>query len=126
MVFPTTGIALRLCGEVAGLLGIGDAHFVKTEAEIQENISLLLPNLVLFLKCLTLKEMNLVKLTLSLFPIQVAQFSLRGGCILPLTSSTAACNIADYFFLGGDHSLRGFQMRGVGPRQGKNSLGGKV
>lgn len=35
-------------------------------------------------------------------------------------------NIADQFFLGGPLNLRGFDMRGCGPRHDGNSIGGDV
>lgn len=39
-------------------------------------------------------------------------------------SNDMKINIADRFFLGGPLNLRGFDMRGCGPRQDGNSLGG--
>lgn len=35
-------------------------------------------------------------------------------------------SIADNFFLGGPLNLRGFEMRGVGPREEGHSLGGNT
>lgn len=39
-------------------------------------------------------------------------------------SNDMKINIADHFFLGGPLNLRGFDMRGCGPRHDGNSIGG--
>ncbi|KAJ1643867.1 hypothetical protein J3B02_003535 [Coemansia erecta] len=51
----------------------------------------------------------------------VLSSSLHGGLLWGARTS-----IADRFFLGGNTSVRGFEHRGIGPRDGEDSLGGDV
>lgn len=97
-IFPTDGTLRKITLELAGL--VGDAKFLKVESDFQYNRSLW--NEVVF------------------------QGSLRGGLFQPLSTSGLSYEINDLFFLGGPCSLRGFAMRGVGPRSQQNALGGKV
>ncbi|OMH79940.1 SAM50-like protein [Zancudomyces culisetae] len=48
----------------------------------------------------------------------------RGGLAIPIRNSKIG--ISDRFFLGGSTSLRGYQYRGVGPMDHKDSLGGNI
>ncbi|OLY81784.1 SAM50-like protein [Smittium mucronatum] len=58
------------------------------------------------------------------------QFSVvtvvRLGALVPLFDSIKNTNVSDRFFLGGPMSIRGFQYRGLGPVDGKDSLGGDL
>ncbi|PXF43933.1 Sorting and assembly machinery component 50-like [Gracilariopsis chorda] len=52
----------------------------------------------------------------------VLSLCARGG--VQVASKRAM--IADRFFVGGGNSLRGFESRGIGPRDGKDAIGGDV
>ena len=57
---------------------------------------------------------------------QVLQGGLKLGIFRPLDFRLPAYNSSDLFFLGGPHSLRGFEMKSLGPRSGNDVIGGKV
>ncbi|KAK2187041.1 hypothetical protein NP493_180g07002 [Ridgeia piscesae] len=86
-VMPTTGYCIELTQEIAGLGG--DAKYVRHETEFQAN-----------------------KL---LWYGTVVQLSLAGG-IMKTIQPGGNIRINDRFFLGGPLTLRGYEMKGVGPR----------
>lgn len=97
LIFPTTGNLIQFSTEVAGLGG--DIGFVKNELTMQTNWT---PH-----ECLTL------------------QLGLQSGLLRAITNDLKI-NIADKFFLGGPMGVRGFDMRGCGPRTDGNSTGGDM
>jgi len=56
---------------------------------------------------------------------QTFQLGLQSG-LLSAISNDMKISIADHFFLGGPLNLRGFDMRGCGPRYDGNSVGGEM
>ncbi|XP_032690267.1 sorting and assembly machinery component 50 homolog isoform X2 [Odontomachus brunneus] len=96
-IFPVTGSFMRLTTEMAGLGG--DIGFLKNELAMQTNWS---PH-----KYLTF------------------QLGFQSG-LLSAISNDMKINIADQFFLGGPLNLRGFAIRGCGPRYNGNSIGGGI
>ncbi|XP_018398360.1 PREDICTED: sorting and assembly machinery component 50 homolog [Cyphomyrmex costatus] len=96
-IFPMAGSLMRLTTEMAGLGG--DIGFLRNELAIQTNWS---PH-----KYLTF------------------QLGLQSG-LLSAISNDMKISIADHFFLGGPLNLRGFDMRGCGPRYEGNSVGGEM
>jgi len=97
-IFPYEGTLFRLTQEFAGLGG--NIGFFKNEVEVQAN--------------LPLGE-----------DISV-QGSLNAGILKPTQGDNKTITISDNFFLGGPLNLRGFDLRGVGPHQDGNSLGGTM
>ncbi|XP_012170427.1 sorting and assembly machinery component 50 homolog isoform X3 [Bombus terrestris] len=97
LIFPTMGSLVQFSTEVAGLGG--DIGFVKNELIMQTNWT----------------------------PHEYATFQLgfQSGLLRGI-SNDMKINIADQFFLGGPLNLRGFDMRGCGPRHDGNSIGGDV
>ncbi|XP_029038925.1 sorting and assembly machinery component 50 homolog B [Osmia bicornis bicornis] len=95
LIFPTSGSLVQFSTEVAGLGG--DIGFVKNELTVQTNWT---PH-----ECLTF------------------QLGLQSG-LLRGVNNEMKINIADQFFLGGPLNLRGFEMRGCGPRDDGYSIGG--
>lgn len=95
LIFPTMGSLIQFSTEVAGLGG--DIGFVKNELTMQTNWT---PH-----ECLTF------------------QLGFQSGLLRGITNDMKI-NIADQFFLGGPLNLRGFDMRGCGPRHEGNALGG--
>ncbi|KAK1128043.1 hypothetical protein K0M31_003534 [Melipona bicolor] len=97
LIFPTTGSLVQFSTEVAGLGG--DIGFVKNELTVQTNWT----------------------------PHEYATFQMgfQSGLLRGI-SNDMKINIADQFFLGGPLNLRGFDMRGCGPRIDGNSLGGNA
>jgi len=96
-VFPTEGTLFKLSQEFAGLGG--NIGFFKNELELQAN--------------LPLNE----------------DFTLQGSFnagLLKDFQGEKTFNIADHFFLGGPLSVRGFDIRGIGPSSDGNSLGGSL
>jgi outer membrane protein insertion porin family len=95
-IFPNQGIFLRLTQEYAG--AGGDVAYLKNESDLQVNIPL---------------------------PFElVLQGAFRFGVFRPL-DEFPAYNSSDLFYLGGPHTLRGFEMKSLGPRSGSEVLGGK-
>ncbi|XP_076248392.1 sorting and assembly machinery component 50 homolog B isoform X2 [Calliopsis andreniformis] len=95
LIFPTTGSLVQFSTEVAGLGG--DIGFVKNELIMQTNWT---PHEYL-----------------------TFQLGLQSGLLRGI-SNDMKINIIDQFFLGGPMNLRGFDMRGCGPRSEGNSIGG--
>lgn len=93
-ILPTGGYFLKVCQELAGGKLGGDISFIKHELEHQMNYSL--------------------------FNDLVFQVATNAGFM----TTDGSHNICDKFFLGGPLSLRGFQLRGVGPHTEGSSLGG--
>ncbi len=98
VVFPAEGTLFKLTQEYAGLGG--DVGFFRNEVELQANLPLVLPDLIL-------------------------QATLQGGLLRRLEEDKTV-TIADRFFLGGPLTLRGFEMRGVGPSSDGCALGGSA
>nr|KAJ3415242.1 hypothetical protein HK105_001569 [Polyrhizophydium stewartii] len=94
-VLPFRGLYFRAFQEVAGLGG--DVRHVKAEVDTQATLPL--P-----------------------FGFSLTS-SLRGGVIAPFGGQKRN-RVNDRFFLGGPLSVRGFKQAGIGPRDGKESLGG--
>ncbi|KAJ2077565.1 hypothetical protein H4R24_005062 [Coemansia sp. RSA 988] len=93
---PTSGSFLRMTSELAGLLG--DVSFAKTQAELQTN----------------------QRLGTSEY---IVSTNIQSGL---LWSPVGSSPLADRFFLGGQTSVRGFEHRGIGPRDHGDSLGGDI
>ncbi|XP_012152806.1 sorting and assembly machinery component 50 homolog isoform X2 [Megachile rotundata] len=95
LLFPTAGSFVQFSTEVAGLGG--DIGFVKNELIMQTNWT---PH--------------------EYFTFQLG---LQSGLLRGINNEMKV-NIADQFFLGGPLNLRGFEMRGCGPRDDGYSIGG--
>ncbi|XP_015586896.1 sorting and assembly machinery component 50 homolog isoform X2 [Cephus cinctus] len=97
IIFPTVGSLVRITTEVAGLGG--NIGFVKNEFLMQNNWT----------------------------PHEYFTFQLgmQAGMLRGI-SNDMQISIVDNFFLGGPLNLRGFDMRGCGPRHDGNSIGGDV
>lgn len=96
-IFPSEGTLFKLSQEFAGLGG--NIGFFKNELELQAN--------------------------LPLFQDIALQGSFSGGLLHDLHGDKTV-TIADHFFLGGPHNLRGFDTRGVGPSSEGCALGGAL
>lgn len=92
---PHSGHVTRMTQEVAGLGGNVSFGKMELQTEVYQKI----------------------------FSEIVASFSLWGGVMRPLNSSSSIC---DRFFLGGPTTVRGFGMWGLGPRKQDFSLGGEA
>lgn len=108
-LLPSRGYLLKNTAELAGLGPLqGDVAFAKTEFESQAAIPLPIPYM-----------------EGSAFTI-----GLRGGLLYPLTLSGGTApsqsRINDRFQLGGPTDVRGFRLSGLGPRDGKDAVGGDV
>lgn len=93
-ILPSEGTLFKLTQEFAGLGG--NAQFFKNDVEYQVNKSLFLST--------------------------VLQLSLAGGIVKSLDPNKELL-INDKFLLGGPLTLRGFNMKGVGPHSDGNALG---
>ncbi|XP_060592599.1 sorting and assembly machinery component 50 homolog [Ruditapes philippinarum] len=96
-ILPNEGSLLKLTQEYAGVGG--NARFFKHDIEVQANKELVLNS--------------------------VFQLSLAGGVMRPLEPNKDIM-IIDKFFLGGPLTLRGFNIKGVGPHSDGNALGGDM
>ncbi|XP_012263969.2 sorting and assembly machinery component 50 homolog [Athalia rosae] len=96
-IFPTVGSLVQFTTEVAGLGG--NIGFVKHDFVMQSNWS---PN------------------ELATFQLGFQSGLLRG------ISNDMQISICDNFFLGGPLNLRGFGMRGCGPRHEGDFIGGDI
>ncbi|KAG7214024.1 hypothetical protein KM043_001394 [Ampulex compressa] len=96
-IFPISGSLVQFLTEAAGFGG--DIGFFKNEFTIQTNWT----------------------------PHEWITFQLGLQCgLLRNVNNDMKINIADHFFLGGPMNLRGFEMRGCGPRDEGSSLGGNA
>ena len=120
--------------EIAGLGG--DTNYFKQEGEFQINKTLMWDSVCIiyrhFLKLLNdiIENRKFNKHTLQVFlsngalcelcqnitTFQVLQLSLAAGIMNPIFSGTKL-RINDRFFLGGPLTLRGFNLKGVGPHE---------
>lgn len=93
---PTSGTFFSVSSEVT-MPKLGDVSFAKSEAETQLHIP---------------------------FGASGAALALctRAGLIYPRRGKRI--HIQDRFFLGGPNSFRGFELRGAGPRDGQDAVGG--
>lgn len=99
-LLPTSGYALTLDTEVAGLGNVGDVSFLKSEASAQANLPFGASGIAVGV-------------------------TLRSGVVVN-SRRDPRVRICDRFHLGGANSLRGFRPRGVGPRDGQDALGGEA
>ena len=110
---PTSGYALKLSNEVAGLLGVGDARFSKHALSAAAHVPLL-PN-------------GLLSLGLSLSAGLLMPTGPGGSyhaAGVPPQSPSCVC---DRFFAGGAcgaQPFRGFRTNGVGPREPRHTASG--
>ncbi|ORZ30152.1 surface antigen-domain-containing protein, partial [Catenaria anguillulae PL171] len=96
---PTRGTYLRVDSEVAGGGHVGNVHHVKSEVEAQWNV-----------------PFGLSGWSLS--------NSLRLAALVPTHGDIP--RISDRVFAGGPTSVRGFAHHGLGPKDGKDALGGTL
>ncbi|KAJ2675970.1 hypothetical protein GGI25_003807 [Coemansia spiralis] len=96
---PTSGSLIKVLAEAAGLDGIGDTRFVKSQIQLQTNQDLGGGYLV--------------------------STGVQGGLMWNLDRGKRS-RLADRFFLGGSTSIRGFEYHGIGPRDGNDSIGGDL
>ncbi|XP_041366176.1 sorting and assembly machinery component 50 homolog [Gigantopelta aegis] len=96
-ILPTRGTLLRAIHEYAGLGG--SANFFKHDLELQVNQALLWDT--------------------------VLQFSFGMGIMKSLDTKKEIL-VNDRFFLGGPLTLRGFNIKGVGPHSDGNALGAEA
>ncbi|KAK3064343.1 hypothetical protein LTS18_008060 [Coniosporium uncinatum] len=113
-LLPSRGYLLKSVTELAGFGPLqGDAAFAKFEVESQAAVPVPIPGI---------KGDSGVSFTAG----------LRGGLLypLPLGFDTSApvqqSRINDRFQLGGPTDVRGFRLAGLGPRDGKDAVGGDV
>lgn len=99
-LLPTSGYALSLDTEIAGLGNLGNVQYAKSEGSVQANVSLGASGIALGV-------------------------TLRSGIIVN-SRMDPKVRICDRFHIGGTNSLRGFRPRGVGPRDGEDALGGET
>lgn len=95
-IFPNFGFLGQLTTEVAGLGG--NIGFCKNELLLQKNIPL--------------------------FSDFVLQGTVSSGWMIPFKDENI--KVCDNFFLGGPLSLRGFQIRGIGPTSDQTFFGAKT
>lgn len=94
LIFPSTGSLIQFTSEIAGVGG--DVGFLKNDFFLQGNYSLL-------------EDI-------------VIQGCLAGGYMSSI-SNDMKISMSDMYYLGGPLSIRGFQMRGVGPHSDGDALG---
>lgn len=115
MLLPANGHYIRLAQEFAGLFGVGNAHFFKTELETQ------------FCKQFGGGQLLMDdKEFLGVHPGYVLSSTFRAGWLANLSDDPKASTVSDRFLLGGPLSVRGFRNAGIGPRDYKDALGGNM
>lgn len=116
MLLPSSGHYIRLANEFSGVLGIGNAHFFKSELETQvcHKIGGNQP--------LINKEGE----PEGVHPGLVISATARAGFLAELGDYPKASTVSDRFVLGGPLSVRGFRIAGIGPRDGHDALGGNM
>lgn len=126
VIFPTTGSLIQFTTEVAGLGG--NIGFVKNEFVMQSNWSpheFAVRNFRLSLKLIDKKNWIFYSMEPPSPFFQTFQLGFQSGLLRGI-SNDMQISICDNFFLGGPLNLRGFDMRGCGPRHEGNSIGGDV
>ncbi|KAK5137496.1 hypothetical protein LTR08_008474 [Meristemomyces frigidus] len=111
-MLPSKGYLLKTVSELAGLGPLkGDVAFAKFELESQAAVPVPIPGV---------QGDSGVSFTAG----------LRGGMLYPLTPGgqpeLSQSRINDRFQLGGPSDVRGFRFSGLGPRDGKDAVGGDV
>lgn len=100
-VGPTTGWRAGLTTTLAGVLRrLGDVRHARVEADAQGHVPVGASGIT-------------------------ASLAVRAGAAVPWGGDPAV-RLADRFYLGGPASLRGFAVRGVGPVDGHDALGGDL
>ncbi|GAN00583.1 outer membrane protein [Mucor ambiguus] len=117
ILLPSKGHYVRIAQEFSGLLGVGNAHFFKTELESQYCKQFGGGHIILD------KENREF---LGVHPGLVISTTFRAGCLAELSESDKASTVSDRFLLGGPLSVRGFRNAGIGPRDYKDALGGNM
>ncbi|CDS13179.1 hypothetical protein LRAMOSA05357 [Lichtheimia ramosa] len=112
-LLPSNGYYVRCSQELAGVLGIGNAKFFKTDLQAQYCHQVGGGQL--------LKDKETGEL-LGWHPGLVFSLSLRAGWMA--TYGEHAVTVSDKFMLGGPSSIRGFKTSGIGPRDYRDALGG--
>lgn len=135
--FPLRGYLFKSTTELAGRPYIGgDIHHLRNESEFQFSTSIIPGARITNINTNTITN-NPPTISSSETPdarrkSPLHRFlehttlttSLRSGIILPLSS--APTRLPDRFQLGGPTTLRSFQEGGLGPHDGKDSLGGDI
>lgn len=111
-MLPTRGYLFKTISELAGLGPLrGDVAFAKFQFDSQTAMPVPIPGL---------GRPSGITFTAG----------LRGGLLCPLGSSsdgsTSHSRINDRFQLGGPTDVRGFRLSGLGPRDGRDAVGGDV
>lgn len=111
-MLPSRGYLLRTVSELAGLGPLrGDVAFGKFEVNTQAAVPVPIPGV---------PGDSGVSFTMG----------LRGGLLYPLTlagqSAPSQSRINDRFTLGGPTDVRGFRLAGLGPRDGRDAVGGDL
>lgn len=112
-LLPSNGYYVRCSQELAGVFGIGNAKFFKTDLQAQYCHQVGGGQL--------LKDKETGEL-LGWHPGLVFSLSLRAGWMA--TYGEHAVTVSDKFMLGGPSSIRGFKTSGIGPRDYRDALGG--
>ncbi|KAG0979503.1 hypothetical protein G6F29_008523 [Rhizopus arrhizus] len=116
ILLPSNGHYVRIANEFAGVLGIGNARFFKSEAESQVCHQFGGGQL------LTDKEGKPV----GVHPGLVISASARAGFLSEQSDDSKASTVSDRFLLGGPLSVRGFKIAGIGPKDYQDALGGHL
>jgi outer membrane protein insertion porin family len=107
MLLPSNGHYVRVSQELAGVMGIGNASFFKSELETQ--------------LCRQFGGGQLLKNEnnewVGVHPGLVLSLGLKAGWLANLNrDDKKASTVSDRFLLGGPLSVRGFKTAGIGPR----------
>ncbi|KAI8065722.1 surface antigen-domain-containing protein [Gongronella butleri] len=108
---PTRGHYFRVSQELAGVLGVGNAQFFKTEVDAQV--------------CRSVGGGQLLhdgSNHFALHPGYTLSLRVRAGWLADLAEKGST--VSDKYLLGGPLSVRGFKTAGIGPRDYKDALGG--
>lgn len=144
VIFPSCGSLTQLITEVAGLGG--NVGFIKNELYVQGNYPLAsdivsdflqfvlftvtslklfyIEFFVSFDKFISIK-INIIMISLNSIFSQVFQITASTG-ILKGIGNDMQIGLSDMFYLGGPLDMRGFQMRGIGPRVDSDAVGADV
>jgi len=125
-ILPSRGYLFKTSLELAGKFNLGgDVHNIKTESEFQFSTPLipLTPTPTPTPTTPLTAEPTSSKLRTYLHHSTLTT-TLRAGLLHPLTSTPT--RLPDRFRLGGPTSLRSFRESGLGPRDGRDALGGDI
>lgn len=124
-LLASNGYYFKIGQEMAGLMGKenGDLPFVKGTVEAQIAKGFNFGTNIQSFSSPVRKYIADQKKHLDSIDDVVFNYTLKSGM---MWAHTGKSHFMDRFFLGGSNDVRGFYLNGIGPRDGRDSVGGEI